>query len=53
MEYLQEGKMNISEIAYSVGFSSSTYFATAFKQVTGANPTEWRQSINQDISKEK
>ena len=53
MEYLQDDKMNISEIAYSVGFSSATYFATAFKQVTGVNPTEWRQSTHQDISKDK
>ena len=52
MEYLQEGKMNISGIAYSVGFSSATYFATAFKQVTGVNPTEWRQSLCQDSPKE-
>ena len=52
MELLQEGKMNISEIAYSVGFSSATYFATAFKQVTGVNPTEWKQSLQHESSKE-
>ena len=52
MEYLQEGKMNISEIAYSVGFSSATYFATAFKQVTGVNPTERKHSQQQESTKE-
>ena len=51
MEYLKEGKLNISEIAYSVGFSSATYFATAFKQVTGVNPTEWKLSLRQDSIK--
>lgn len=51
MVYLKEGKLNISEIAYSVGFSSATYFATAFKQVTGVNPTEWKLSLRQDSFK--
>lgn len=51
MEYLKEGELNISEIAYSVGFSSATYFATAFKQVTGVNPTEWKLSLRQDSIK--
>lgn len=45
MEYMQEGKMNISEISYAVGFSSATYFATAFKQLTGTTPTEWKQQL--------
>lgn len=48
MEYLREGKLNIAETAYAVGFSSATYFATAFKQVTGVNPTEWKQSCKQN-----
>lgn len=49
MEYLREGKLNIAETAYAVGFASATYFATAFKQVTGMNPTEWKQSCKQNI----
>lgn len=48
MEYMQEGKLNISEISYAVGFSSATYFATAFKQLTGTTPTEWKQSCNSE-----
>ena len=46
MDYMQEGKLNISEISYAVGFSSATYFATAFKQLTGTTPTEWKQSYS-------
>lgn len=49
MEYLKEGKLNIAETAYAVGFASATYFATAFKQVTGMNPTEWKQSCKQNV----
>ena len=49
MEYLREGKLNIAETAYAVGFSSATYFATAFKQVTGMNPTEWKQSCKLNV----
>lgn len=43
IEYLNKGEMSISEIAYSTGFSSATYFATVFKQISGISPTNWKQ----------
>lgn len=37
---LQESDMTISEIAYSVGFSSPSYFAKCYKDHFGKNPTD-------------
>lgn len=37
---LHETSMNISEVAYSVGFSSPSYFAKCYKDQFGMNPTE-------------
>lgn len=35
------GRGNVSEIAYSVGFSSPAYFAKCFKSVHGVTPSEY------------
>ncbi len=40
-ELLTSRKGNISEIAYSVGFSSVTYFGRVFKKQTGMSPSEF------------
>lgn len=40
-ELLAEKKVNISQIAYIVGFSSHTHFCTAFKKAYGVSPTEY------------
>lgn len=37
-------EMNISEIAYSVGFSDPKYFARNFKQNIGKSPSEYRKT---------
>lgn len=37
---LHETHMNISEVAYSVGFSSPSYFAKCYKDKFGKNPTD-------------
>ncbi len=39
---LRESEMNISEIAYSLGFSSPNYFSTAFKNKFGISPKEYK-----------
>lgn len=40
--WLAEGKMNISEIAYRLGFSSPNYFSTTFKTKYGMSPREFQ-----------
>lgn len=42
-ELLRQPDVDISQIAYSVGFSSQPHFSTAFKRFTGFSPTEYRQ----------
>lgn len=39
-ELIAQGEMNVSEIAYEVGFSSPSYFAKCYKDVYGVNPTD-------------
>lgn len=39
-ELLSEKKINISQVAYMVGFSSQTHFSTAFRKFYGISPTE-------------
>lgn len=36
-----ERKINITQVAYSVGFSDQTYFSTVFKQYFGMTPTDY------------
>ena len=43
-ELLKANEMNISEIAYSLGFSSPNYFSTAFKNKFGISPKEYKSS---------
>lgn len=42
-ELLRQPDVDISQIAYSVGFSSQPHFSTAFKRFTGISPTEYRR----------
>jgi len=41
-ELLKKGNLNISEIAYAVGFSSPSYYSTAFKNKYGISPKEYK-----------
>lgn len=38
-------KLSISDIAYSVGFSSSTYFSTSFKTKFGKTPKSYKEKM--------
>ncbi|WP_418264162.1 substrate-binding domain-containing protein [Flavobacterium faecale] len=44
-ELLKTNEMNISEVAYSLGFSSPNYFSTAFKNKFGVSPKKFQSSI--------
>jgi signal transduction histidine kinase/DNA-binding response OmpR family regulator/ABC-type xylose transport system substrate-binding protein len=41
---LLNSEMNISEIAYEVGFSSPAYFSTAFKKHCNTSPSDYKSS---------
>lgn len=43
---LKESKLNISEVAYSVGYSSPGYFSTSFKNKFGVSPKDFRNVKN-------
>lgn len=44
--YLLEGTQNISEVAFSCGFSSSQYFNKVFKKHFGSTPKEFKDSLS-------
>lgn len=41
VELLKEGKINVTQVAYSVGFNNQTHFSTVFKSHYGVSPTEY------------
>ena len=43
-ELLLNIKLNISEVAYSIGFNDPRYFSRCFKKEVGVSPKEYRQS---------
>lgn len=42
---LKEKKMDISQIAYAVGYSNQAHFSTSFKKHFGVSPTEYIQRL--------
>ncbi|MFZ6047227.1 response regulator transcription factor [Pseudomonas sp. CR3202] len=51
MEYakrlLENSQMPVTSIGYEAGFKDPSYFARAFKQMTGCTPSEYRQNLRQ------
>ena len=41
---LDEGNMDVTEVAYSVGYSSLSHFAGVFKQYFGMSPSNYRRN---------
>jgi signal transduction histidine kinase/ligand-binding sensor domain-containing protein/AraC-like DNA-binding protein len=46
-------KMNISEVAYSVGYSNLSHFSNSFKSIYGVSPTEYIQKQHVSPANEK
>lgn len=44
-QMLKDKSRNISDVAYSVGFTDPRYFATCFKTVFNTTPTEYQKKI--------
>ena len=43
LAYLASPQRSVSEIAYSLGFSSASCFTRAFRRWTGESPSNWRE----------
>ncbi len=43
---LESTSLTVAEIAYATGFSSPNYFSTAFKNVFGTSPGNFRKSVS-------
>jgi len=43
-ELLTYGELNLNEIAYQMGYSSSAHLSTQFKSVTGLTPSQFKTS---------
>jgi AraC-like DNA-binding protein len=41
---LRESKVNVSQVAYNVGYSDLAHFSTAFKSYFGQSPSEYAES---------
>lgn len=49
---LKEKKVNVSQIAYSVGFASQSHFSTTFKQYYGMTPSEFIKQMEEQEKQE-
>lgn len=45
-ELLKVGKMQVSEVAYAVGFTDPKYFSLIFKKVKGMSPKKYVESLS-------
>ena len=50
-ELLLTTEATIEEIAEKVGFTTSRYFSTTFKQYTGETPTQYKEKHKRETSK--
>ncbi|MBS1530042.1 MAG: helix-turn-helix transcriptional regulator [Bacteroidetes bacterium] len=41
-ELLEYGELNLNQIAYQMGYSSSAHLSTQFKSITGLTPTDFK-----------
>jgi AraC family transcriptional regulator len=43
-EFLEYGELNLNEIAYEMGYSSSAHLSAQFKSITGLTPSQFKTS---------
>lgn len=48
-ELITKSKMNLSQIAYNVGFSDPKYFTKCFKKEMGMTPSQYRQNARKNL----
>lgn len=51
-DYLSNSDMNISQVVYSIGFSSRSYFSKIFKNKYGISPSEFHSNVKRPLSLE-
>ena len=51
LELLIEQKLNISEIAFKIGFENISSFSRAFKNLYGMPPSDYLQSLEKNVAK--
>jgi AraC-like DNA-binding protein len=44
---LKEQKINVTQVAYTVGFSNLAHFSTVFRKQFGVSPTEYIEQNSQ------
>lgn len=49
-QYIQEGKKNLTEVAFMVGYDDYTYFSRVFRKNTGVSPREYRSQAGSQNS---
>jgi len=47
-ELLSQQKINISDVAYALGFSNLSHFSNVFKSFHGISPTEYAEKHRQE-----
>jgi AraC family transcriptional regulator len=47
-ELIEYGELNLNEIAYQIGYSSSAHLSTQFKSVTGLTPSQFKSSASKE-----
>lgn len=50
---IRENKINITQVAYAVGFSSEAHFSTVFRKHFGSSPTEYQKRQEQERNNPK
>lgn len=49
---LVHNKVNVSEVAYRVGFSTHSYFSSAFREMFGLTPKDFVAAHTDDLDDE-
>lgn len=47
-EYMRDQTINLTEIAFMVGYDDYTYFNRVFRKMTGMSPRDYRSSLNKN-----
>jgi AraC-like DNA-binding protein len=50
LDMLSDPDLNVSEVAYSVGFSDPKYFSVCFKKTFEISPTEFKEKVAKQAS---